>query len=246
MKKLLITLSIFLLLPLQALMAQEMQERQRWKFGVSGGTGYLLGNTEESINQLVYQGFKKSDAESLVNQIKWSGIFSTEAYYLFKPIFGMGMKYIYSGASAKKENLLVTPSNSNTISRINIEERCYFLLLAPTVYLQAKLNPRQTLQFNQAISYGFIHFRDESEVGFSRLLTLGNSLGFVYNIGLEYYIRKNWSVGANFSYIHAVFDRVRATDGSETGSYHLNQEMRFDRIDFSIGTHFYISKKQSR
>ena len=241
MKKKLITLFTILLFSLQALVAQE-QELPKWKFSISGGAGFQLGDTKESVDQLVNQGFNKNDAEEYVNSLKWSGIFRTEAYYLFKPFIGMGMKYIFSGVSAKKDDLLISPYHENMSYITDIEERDYFHLLAPTLYLQEMLNARKSLLFNQSLSLGYMRYRGESELNYSRLLTTGNSAGLALDLGLEYFFRKNWSISANFAFIHSTFGKITLNDGYDTATYSLNEKLKLNRIDLSMGVHFYVFK----
>ena len=90
----------------------EVQEKtntgsgNRFRFGLSGGAGYLLGSTQNAEDQMVSQGFTFDQAESYYNDMKL-GISANADLYLLIPVnYGVGIKYKFFFNSSSTEGFI--------------------------------------------------------------------------------------------------------------------------------------------
>lgn len=236
--KIIVTFLLFII-TFPCLLAQDMDQIYRWKFGVSGGMGFRTGSFKDAKKELMDLGIDRSTANSFYDRQKWARTLDVQAYYLFKPTWGLGLKYNFSNTSAKKEDIFVQSTSLNQF--MDIEQRNYFHFVGPSFYAQQWINSNRNLLLVSNISIGYTHYREEDEAGYSRLLATGHSFGSICDIGLEYFFHKNWSIGVDLSYFSSSLFRIKIEDAYESTTLKLkgNDRISLDRLDLTFGIRFY-------
>ena len=163
----------------------------------AGGMSLLTG-AERQINYLVYQGVPQKDAKRYVNDMYFITNFGGGIHHFSKQSVGIGIKYHFMFSRAKADFILSQDGLSNNVL---IDDRTYFNYIAPSIAFQGWLDDRQKMRFTSEIAAGYVYYREEVRQKVMQIpqnsLVVGNLFGGNVELGLEYYIKKYLSIGAN-------------------------------------------------
>ena len=269
MKNIFIISGLLLLLPFCFTNAQE-SDHSHWKFGVSSGVGYRMIDTKNMDNALTVASVSPSAAETLYDRLKKTWILNTEAYYLIKPNWGLGLKYTLAKSSATlnhKEFITVQENRTRLVTTSGREDN-FFHFVAPSFYFQTWINAKRNLQFVSSFALGYVRYRGDgntkmkatAEYPFEDFNTLlvdynennasvikklpilpdGHTIGATLDVGMEYFFHKNWAVGANLSYFLSYMKKSPLTPADLPINWTISDIDRIVRLDLSIGISYYL------
>ena len=169
------------------------------RVGFNGGGMSSLANSTYQINNLIWQGVPKKDASRFVNDMFFITNFGAGINYFSKQTVGIGLKYHFMFSHAKADFIM---SSYNGIAHsVLIDDRSYFNYIAPSIAFQKWLGEKQKTRFTAEIALGYVNYREETRQKEMQIprnsLVTGDFCGGNFEIGLEYYLKKNLSIGAN-------------------------------------------------
>jgi hypothetical protein len=213
----------------------------RFRFGLSGGAGYLLGSTQNAEDQMVFQGFTFDQAESYYNDMKL-GVSAIADLYLLIPVnYGVGIKYKLFFNSASTEGF-IDPQDGVHLYYTTYSEKIYVNFAGASFYYQETFGNQKSLVLSSTLSLGLTTYRDEAEYLHGYYLLTGKNAGFDLGIGLEYFLTSRISLGADLSAFYSSIRKVKITDGTSTSTIELDKDNyeNLSRIDLSAGIRIYF------
>jgi len=213
----------------------------RFRFGLSGGAGYLLGSTQNAEEQMVSQGFTFDQAESYYNDMKLGITASADIYLLIPPDYGAGIKYKFFYNSASTEGF-IDPQDGVHLYYTTYRENIYVNFAGLSFFYQQFMGSQKSLVLNSSISLGLTTYRDEAEYLHGYYLLTGKNVGVDLGIGLEYFLTSRISLGADLSVFYSSMRKVKITDGTSSSTIELDKENyeNLSRIDLSAGIRIYF------
>ena len=213
----------------------------RFRFGLSGGAGYLLGSTQNAEDQMVNQGFTFDQAESYYNDMKLGISASADIYLLIPPDYGVGIKYKFFYNSASTEGF-IDPQDGVHLYYTTYRENICVNFAGISFFYQQFIGSQKSLILNSSISLGLTTYRDEAEYLHGYYLLTGKNVGAELGIGLEYFLTSRISLGADLSAFYSSIRKVKITDGTTSSTIELDKENyeNLSRIDLSAGIRIYF------
>lgn len=226
------------------LQAQNEDPGHKFKIGVYGGLGIRTASFNETVNEMVSSGVNRADAKDFLSQQRWTNNLNVETYYLFRSksnTMGLGVKYIFATTSAEANGLNLNNGDGVSVFRIDMLQNHYFNFIAPSFYTESFLNSKRNLKAVASLSIGYLNYRVEEKTDIINSVTTGNTFGVNTELGLEYFIKKNWAIGANVSYFAANLGnmKIKTALDSYDVDFPSNQRIGLGRFDFMIGVKFY-------
>jgi len=213
----------------------------RFRFGLSGGAGYLLGSTQNAEEQMVSQGFTLEQAESYYNDMKLGITASADISLLIPPDYGVGIKYKFFYNSSSTEGF-IDPQDGVHLYYTTYRENIYVNFAGISFFYQQFMGSQKSLVLNSSISTGLTTYRDEAEYLHGYYLLTGKNVGIDLGIGLEYFLTSRISLGADLSVFYSSIRKVKITDGTSSSTIELDKENyeNLSRIDLSAGIRIYF------
>ena len=255
MKNLMISLLIFL--PLQLVSGQDKNAivqktpdpAHRWMVGVQLGGSSLLASTANYELSMLYYAVPQQvpNYDKQINQ-GWS--FNGNIHNMFSKYFGLGVKYSYFSFSTQNEFTMRGLTKYEYLYII-MKQKQFIHYAGPSVISQQWLNKNQKLRLTETISAGYLHYRDELRIDtyynayypYHKVLVKRNTWGVNGGIGLDYYPVSRLSIGANFGFTYARFNKVKVTTLSadhKTKSIELEDYQPLSILDYSLSVRFHF------
>lgn len=219
--------------------AQEFKHH-KWKVGVSGGFSFITASTKENERELIDMGITSKSAKDYYGDLKSGTIASANVVYLFKENMGVGMKYNLFTSSSKIDNAVLDYNGDGSLDIVNIKEKLYYNFIGPSFYTQMPLNRAKTFQFSGQVALGYLHYRDEMR-STNNILATGGTFGSNMELGLEYFISKNWAIALSAEATSGLLRNISLDDGVNSGSVDLKGDSRINMSHIAIlfGIRFY-------
>jgi hypothetical protein len=217
---------------------------ERLRIGIGGGFGYLLASSEKSEELMVNMGLTADQAESYYKNLK-TGIYGdADLTYLFNPDYGAGIKYKFFETTASLEGFF-DPFDGVNLIYSTYKEQIYVNYVGASFYYQQFIGRNKSFRLNSEVSFGMVNYRDEAEYINSYYLLTGKNIGMDTGLGLEYFLAKNLSAGANLSLFYSTIRKFKMTDGTNTVTIELDKDNyeNLSRIELSFGIRFYFLRK---
>jgi hypothetical protein len=200
---------------------------QRLRFAVNGGYSYHLGSVPEGIS---------SDLREYIFDLKSGYHYGCDLTYNFNERYGAGINY-KKFSSSNSVDIYVEDINGNRrYGKMSDDLTISFFGPAFTVR-QVSKNMRNT--FYSILSVGYMSYSDNKVIIDNYKMT-GNTAGASVDIGYEFGLSKNLSLGLQISLIRGTLVRYDWSDGINTYPVKLDEDEyeSLDRIDFSVGLRF--------
>ena len=238
-------LYLILSLPLclVSLAQAEKDNCNKWRFGLSGGMTYDYGSAKELRDLLMTTGVDRQAADKYINDLRWGKQVNIDAHYMTSQKWGFGLRYIFVGTSSELKDAHFGSFDGQHHIVDDIETRAYMNYVGPSVARRTFINKKQTLALESTISLGYANTRSESEgaVSVSSLET-GHCLGLFYDLGAEYFVSKQVSVGAGITFMSISILKAKYED-SNGNAFDIdlsNTQRSNSNIGFSLGVRFYL------
>lgn len=213
---------------------------QRYRLSLGGGAGYIFTSTKNAEQDLVSAGLTNDQAKSYYNNLRLGYIGTADFTYFIAPDYGIGLKYKFFETSNSLEAYL-DPNDGYYLIYGNLAEKIYVNFFGATFYSQQWIAEQQRLKFNSTLAFGLAAYRDESDVITSSYLITGKCFAADANLGLEYFIGKNISIGVDLSAFYCSFRKLKVSDGTNVSTVKLDKDNyeNISRIDLSFGIKIY-------
>lgn len=213
----------------------------RFRFGLSGGAGYLIGSTQNAEDQMVSQGFTTEQAESYYNDMKLGVSAIADLYFLIPSNYGIGIKYKLFSNSSSTEGF-IDPQDGVHLYYTTYKEKIYVNFAGASFFYQETIGSQKSFVLSSSLSFGLTTYRDEAEYLHGYYLLTGKNAGMDLGIGLEYFLTSRISLGADLSLFYSSIRKIKITDGATTSTIELDKENyeNLSRIDLSAGIRIYF------
>jgi opacity protein-like surface antigen len=216
--------------------AQQMDSK--WRFNLSGGMGYRTIDTSKDEKELTDMGFSAQSVSDCYNDLKWGIQGNTDVHYLFRPNFGIGIKYAFFYTDGKFGETVFSPPPSSGYSAIGLEmnEKDYLNYVGPSLHIRSFLG-KSKFAVSTTLSGGYIHYRSNSEGAMATMqgyhnpnsgpvmvedpvhpvysaqqfAIRGNTFGMYGSAGLEYFFSKRIALGLDLGYFYSSLNDVTLT-----------------------------------
>jgi hypothetical protein len=213
----------------------------KFRFSVSGGAGYLMGNTKEAKRQMTSMGFRQSNVNDYYNQFKLSFPADASLHYMINTSLGAGIHYNYFSTGAGIKDVLETGDGIHK-ANVRMEEQIYLNFAGASLLFQQWYGLNRKVGTSFAYALGYVTYRNEAYVlNFPALLT-GSTIGMTGDVGLEYKIRSKFALGADLSYLTGTITKIRIDNGFTVTTQKLEKEQyeNISRIALSAGFKLYF------
>jgi len=211
------------------------------RLGFNAGPGYLLASTKKAIDQMTSQGFAPDKAKSYYTDLKLGISFTGDAAWMINPDYGAGIRYNFMTTSAGTEGLL-EPQDGIHIYYTTYDEKIYVNYGGVAFFYRQAVGKSGSLVLSSSYSLGLATYRNEASYLRQNLLLTGKSIGAELSLGLEYFVSRHLSLGAELSAFYSTIKKVKVSDGSETATVDLDKDNyeNLSRLDFSAGIKIYL------
>lgn len=213
----------------------------RWRVGLSGGLGYLVADIKAGKTAAMTLGLTQDQADEYYNQLTLGWQAGANIHYLLQPDFGVGINYRFFNSNA---DLWVTmdPHDGVNLYYGKMVESMYVNYVGASVFALQPLTANKKLLINSAISAGLTMYRDEASMLESKYLLTGKAFGLTFDLGLEYFIVKNISVGADLNLFASKIRKMTLGDGNTSTTMKLSKENyeNISSLDLSAGLKIYF------
>ncbi|MBV2246236.1 MAG: hypothetical protein KUL83_03675 [Lentimicrobium sp.] len=213
---------------------------ERFRGSISGGLGYLLGDTDEAEKSLTGQGVPAEDAKNYYNELVLGYSGTASLHYRVSREYWIGAHYLgfYSKAN------MTTYFDDGGMYRFygDIGERYFVNFTGLSLSSAVWLGRKKQWAYHAAYSVGPAFYRNETEVMHQQVLFKGVTLGQNLSLGLEYFITPKISVSTDFSLFRATLRKVKITTEGGTQEVDLDKESyeNLSRADLTAGFVFYF------
>jgi len=216
----------------------------RLRLGIGGGLGYLTASSKTAEEYMVNAGLSPDQAKSYYRNLKTGLMANGELTYIFNPKYGAGVKYKFFDTSSKVEGFF-DPQDGVNLIYTTYQEQIYVNYAGAFFYYQQFIDKKKSFRVNSEISIGMAAYRNEAEYLNGYLLLTGKNIGMDTSLGLEYFITKNISAGADLGLFYSSIRKMKMTDGTSSVDIELEEDKyeNLSRIDLSVGLRFYFLDK---
>lgn len=196
-----------------------------WRIGVQGGYAHRLGKVDRNMDQVLVDHTKK---------MKNGFGFSADATWYFMQSFGVGLKYDAHSAS-NSEYVTVTYDDGSQESG-KMKENVNVWFLGPMIsYRVLSKNMRHAFIMN--LGAGYINYKDNVTL-IDPYIIKGSSVGYLYEIGYDYNIKKNVAIGAMLTMISGSLYNYQTNASGSWEKVSLDEAQNLSHIGLSIGLRF--------
>jgi|GEM_PF-502941 len=218
---------------------EPVKPTDRFRTSVSGGMGYLTGNTdavEESLQQI---GISVEDSRNYYKNLKLGYVIRASAYYQISKDYWLGMMYHGFYSSAELTTSMIMDDFNMYYGRLG--ERYFVNFAGASFFSSGRYGKNKKLGLNSSYSIGPAFYRDEAEMYNEQILIKGTSFAQDITLGVEYFIRPNISIGCVSSLFISKVRKMEVTTVNSSQTIELEKEEveNLSRINLSLGLVFY-------
>lgn len=199
---------------------------QKIRIGVNSGFSYMTGkiNKEQS-----------NDIQNYYKDLKTGYNIGFDFTYFNSENIGFGLIYSLFRTSNQLNNFIIKDSVTGKIRTGELKDDITLHYIGP--YLCTRINSfNKKTSFISNISLGYLSYQNNVTV-IDNFKLNGSTIGLLWDIGMDYSIKKNILLGIIFSYKFGTLSHIKYDDGIQIKSLNLDQNdiLNISRIDFSIG-----------
>lgn len=204
---------------------------QKIRFAVQGGYGYRLAPLADDTPPAL---------QEYSNNLKSGFSLALDAAYFLKPTWGLGLKYSRFGSEESMGNMQVTyPDGGSVQGTISDEISIHFI--GPSYISEyAFRNPKHSMY--GAISLGYLSYLDRAGMAQQVLEVKGATFGAALDLGYDYTVSKNITLGAQASLTGGSLNKFQVKDGIHERTVTLEEgsQENLSRLDLTAGVKFKI------
>lgn len=218
---------------------ESVKPTDRFRTSVSGGIGYLTGNTDAVEESLQQMGISVEDSKNYYKNLKLGYVARASAYYQISKDYWLGMMYHGFYSSAEITTSMIMDDFNMYYGRLG--ERYFVNFAGASFFSSGRYGKNKKLGLNSSYSIGPAFYRDEAEMYNEQILIKGTSFAQDITLGVEYFIRPNISIGFESSLFMSKVRKMEVTTVNSSQTVELEKEEveNLSRIDLSLGLVFY-------
>jgi len=209
----------------------------RMVVSLSGGPGFLTGNTKTAKAQMRSMGVSDSDIDRYFRDFKTGTTGTASLHYLLTRELGIGVDYQLFTTRGQVRGYL-DPGDGWTKYYGIFSDKVY-TSFAGVSFLTREKN-RGKWGFYTKLSFGMALYRDEGSLINTPVLITGQSFATTGELGLTYSLTRHISLNLGLSYMLASLGKVNSNNGTNVVEIKLDKENRenLSRYNLSGGLVF--------
>lgn len=199
---------------------------QKIRIGVNGGLSYMTGKINKNLS---------NDIQNYYKDLKTGYNIGFDFTYFNSENIGFGLIYSLFRTSNQLSNISILDSVTGKFRTGELKDDITLHYIGPSLCTRINSFNKKT-SFISNISLGYLSYQNSVTV-IDNFKLNGNSLGLLWDIGMDYSIKKNLLLGIIFSYKFGTLSHVKYKDGIQirTLNFDQNEFLNISRIDLSIG-----------
>lgn len=227
-----------------AVTEQEEKKKTRpensFRVSINVGSGFLVGNTEKSIEDMQNQGIPKEDAEKYVNDLVVGHTGKFTMHYQVSKYYWLGVLYNGFYSDTKIMTRMDYNDGYNWIY-CEVGEVAYVNFVGPSIFSNYRFGWEKRFSVHSSYTIGPVFYRSEVEAMKQQRLLTGVAFGQNLDFGFEYFISPRWAISLDNSFFSSNLGKITIETGSskETIDLRKNETNNLSRFDMTFGVIFY-------
>lgn len=227
MRQLFISLTLLLMTTIMTL----AQELPNFRINVTGGYSYFLQSNNNESGTVVFienEAFKKYDKD-----LTWDLNAEGNAHYILNNGLGFGAKFRYMKIDAPSSDLLYDAGNDH-YGVLNVSEENEIIFLAPSLMYARWLEPTGKFLATGSLSVGYVYLESSGNVDRASAMFSGSNVGFQADLGVDYFLTRNISVGLNTGYFYSKIKEVNVNLSKDKTTLPENAQPNLSNIKLNL------------
>lgn len=199
---------------------------QKLRFGVYGGWSYITAK----VNPKVPSAFQQYTKE-----LKSGYHLGWDFSYFISESIGFGIQYSMFRTSNELDNIFVTNKETGKTRTGKLKDDITIHYFGPAVCTRLS-SANKKRHFISDFSLGYLSYKNKAVLIDSFTLT-GGTLGLILDLGVDFSLDKNLSLGIFLAYKIGTLNQVNRDDGIQSKTIKLDKDdlESLSRIDLSVG-----------
>lgn len=204
------------------------QDYPKVRFAVQGGWSFLTAKLSDNI---------PNELQSYTKELRSGTHFGVDISGFTSESFGLGLKYSYFGTKNQMNDVTIEYDDGSSETGI-MKDDISINFFGPSVCSRMLSNDNKNA-FITGIALGYLGYKNKFTLIDDYTLT-GGTVGLVFDLGGDFSIAPNLSLGLNVSMTVGTLSRISISNGHESQTIELDEENKenLSRIDISIGLRF--------
>jgi outer membrane protein W len=204
---------------------------QRFRMGGSAGWSYMTAKINENV---------PADFRQYVKDLKSGYHYGGDFGYYFSESVGLGLISNVFRTNNELDGVAEVDSAGHILRIGKLIDDITVFYIGPALLLRY-YSFRKNIIFRSDFSLGYIGYNNNATV-IDKFTLTGNSAGFIYDIGADFTIDKNLTLGISLSYLFAILGRFEKKMGNSTEIITLDNDEResVSRLDLSVSLRWYF------
>ncbi|MFA7582109.1 MAG: outer membrane beta-barrel protein [Proteiniphilum sp.] len=186
-------------------LSTKAQELPNFRLNLTGGYSYF---TATDPNDAGSEMFINNDTFKKYNRdLQWGLNAEGNAHYLLKNGLGFGAKYRYMKTDVSETDLLFDAGDAH-YGVVNVSEENKIMFIAPSLMYALWLEPTRKFLGSGALSVGYAYLESSGTVDNESAMFSSSNGGFQIDLGVDYFLTRNISVGLSTGYFYAKIKEV--------------------------------------
>lgn len=205
------------------------EEYPKIRWAVDGGYSRRIGRAPDGISSV---------EREHINKLKSGFNFGTDFNFYLGKTYGLGIKYLYFGASSRMDDIVLTDNSGNQFYG-TLSDHTVLQTIGP-LFTSRLFDHKKLNFFNVSAGLGYSFYSDEGEAVISKFSIEGGCYTSFVEMGYDRMISSKIAVGIRFTMLAAVLNNYNYTIDGVLNSRSLSAEEaeNLSRIDISIGFRF--------
>lgn len=199
---------------------------QKVRFGIYGGWSYRTAKIHQDVPDVLRE---------FAKEMKSGYHLGADFTYFTSESFGFGVRYSRFGSANELNNVSTTYKNTNQKRTGTLKDEVGIHYFGPAICARTT-SANQMRHFIADFSLGYLSYKEEI-VFIDRFTLTGGTVGVMLNLGFDFALDKNLSLGIFLAYTAGALSEVNFNNGIQTQKIKLkNDELEgLSRIDISVG-----------
>lgn len=186
-------------------LSTKAQELPNFRLNLTGGYSYF---TATDPNDAGSEMFINNDTFKKYNRdLQWGLNAEGNVHYLLKNGLGFGAKYRYMKTDVSETDLLFDAGDAH-YGVVNVSEENKIMFIAPSLMYALWLEPTRKFLGSGTLSVGYAYLESSGTVDNESAMFSGSNGGFQIDLGVDYFLTRNISVGLSTGYFYAKIKEV--------------------------------------
>jgi hypothetical protein len=217
----------------------ETEKGNLFRANMNIGSGLMVGDTEDAIQNLIDLGVPKVDAENYADNLIVGSTAKITLYYQFLKNYWLGA--FYNGFYSDAKMLTRVDYDSNNWYYGEMGEKNFINFVGPSFYTSTLFGRKKRYSIHTGYTIGPVFYRNESEAMRHQTLLTAVTLGQNLDLGLEYFIKPRLSILFDVSLFSSRLGKmtIETVGRKETVDLDKDDNNNLSRFDLSAGLVFY-------